>query len=100
MTRGVADLPFATYRVDQGTVTFDASSHFDPRLSILATARQAGYEIMVTITGQQSDPEVNASTNPPLPPAVTAAGTLKSAVIFYVCLMCPEKHVWATAKGL
>ncbi len=65
---GIADLPFATYQIERGRVEFTRTSHFDPLLSIVATANQGSYEITLIVTGHLSDPELTASTVPPLPP--------------------------------
>ncbi len=68
INEGIADLPFATYRIDRGRVEFTQTSHFDPLLSIVATANPGRYEVTLIVTGHLSDPELAASTVPPLPP--------------------------------
>lgn len=54
------------FEIQRGTITFDeAISPPDPKLDIMGIANVSTYRVMVTVTGQVSDPKVALAIDPP-----------------------------------
>jgi translocation and assembly module TamB len=59
-------LPFANFRVEQGTVRLTEADPYVLRLFLSGTSRRYGYDLRMEITGNASDPVVAFSSSPPL----------------------------------
>lgn len=59
-------LPFATFRVEQGTVRLTEADPYSLRLFLQGTSRRYGYDLRMEITGTAADPLVTFSSSPPL----------------------------------
>jgi translocation and assembly module TamB len=59
-------LPFATFRVQQGTVELTEADPYEPQLFVTGTARRYGYDVQMEVTGAASAPIVTFSSSPAL----------------------------------
>ncbi len=59
-------LPFATFKVEQGTVRLTEADPFALGLFVSGTARRYGYDLRMEITGSAAQPVVTFSSSPPL----------------------------------
>jgi translocation and assembly module TamB len=59
-------LPFATFRVEQGTVRLTEADPYSLRLFMVGTSRRYGYDLRMELTGTAADPVVAFSSSPPL----------------------------------
>lgn len=60
-------LPSGPLQVESGTVYFDRSDPFVPRVALQARARRLGYELRARVEGSYDRPEIYLSSDPPLP---------------------------------
>lgn len=59
-------LPFAAFRVEQGTVRLTEADPYALRLFMTGTSRRYGYDLRMELTGTASEPVLAFSSNPPL----------------------------------
>lgn len=59
-------LPFATFRVEQGTVRLTEADPYSLQLFLSGTSRRYGYDLRMEITGSAAEPLVTFSSSPPL----------------------------------
>jgi translocation and assembly module TamB len=59
-------LPGATVEFRGGTLTFEPSNPFVPRLQLIGQTEKFGHDITVVVTGPYDAPEVDLSASPPL----------------------------------
>ncbi|HEX2854508.1 MAG TPA: translocation/assembly module TamB domain-containing protein [Opitutaceae bacterium] len=59
-------LPFASFRVEQGTVRLTEADPYSLRIYLAGTSRRYGYDLRMDITGTAVDPVVAFSSSPPL----------------------------------
>jgi hypothetical protein len=62
-----AKLPFSTLEIQRGEVRFRPNVPFDPLLDLRGRSMIRPYEINLYITGPVSNPNIQPSSNPPLP---------------------------------
>ena len=65
--RGTYRLQGRTLTVDRGTLSLGGQSEFDPDLDVAASARISSYILRVLLSGRLSNPQVDLSSDPPLP---------------------------------
>lgn len=66
LNQGVILFPFATFRVQQGTVTVTRDDPYAPQLNVTATGRAYGYDITLRLSGTPDDPQLVFSSTPSL----------------------------------
>lgn len=59
-------LPGGTMTFERGLVRFSEEDLFEPRLELLGEARLAGYDVVLEVSGPLGEPQVEASSSPPL----------------------------------
>jgi translocation and assembly module TamB len=59
-------LPFATFRVEQGSVRLTEADPYSLQLFLTGTSRRYGYDLRMDLTGTATDPIVTFSSSPPL----------------------------------
>ncbi|MDB6092868.1 MAG: hypothetical protein JWM32_430 [Verrucomicrobia bacterium] len=59
-------LPFANFRVDQGTVRLTEADPYSLRLYMSGTSRRYGYDLRMEMTGTAAEPIVTFTSSPPL----------------------------------
>ena len=59
-------LPFAAFRVEQGSVRLTESDPYELRLFLTGTSRRYGYDLRMELTGTATEPVLAFSSNPPL----------------------------------
>ncbi|MEO7413892.1 MAG: translocation/assembly module TamB domain-containing protein [Opitutaceae bacterium] len=59
-------LPFASFRVEQGTVRLTESDPYSLQLFLAGTSRRYGYDLRMELTGTATEPVVTFSSSPPL----------------------------------
>ena len=62
-----ASLPFSTLSVSRGFIYFNKDAPFQPSLEIQADSQARDYLVHAYIYGQASEPEIQLSSEPPLP---------------------------------
>lgn len=60
-------LPSGALRIESGTVYFDRSDPFVPRVALQAQALRLGYDLRARVEGPYDRPEIYLSSEPPLP---------------------------------
>ncbi len=63
---GAIRFPFATMRIQQGTVTLSEDNPYRPQLFITATSRIFGYDLQMELSGMADDPVLEFTSHPPL----------------------------------
>ncbi len=63
---GAIRFPFATLRIDQGSVSMTQDNPYRPQLFVLASSRIFGYDIQMELRGTADDPVLEFSSHPPL----------------------------------
>ncbi|GHC11662.1 translocation/assembly module TamB domain-containing protein [Cerasicoccus arenae] len=66
LQRGIVMFPFATLRLDQGSVSISQNEPEIPKLNIVASGRAYGYDLQMRVTGTASDPVVSFTSTPSL----------------------------------
>lgn len=78
----VASLPFSTLSISSGFVAFNKDAPFQPTLELQAESQVRDYLVRAYIYGKANDPQVQLSSEPPLPHAdivsLLATGTTTS----------------------
>jgi len=59
-------LPFATFRVNQGSVRLTEADPFVPVLAVTGTGRRFGYDLHLELSGPATTPQLRFSSSPPL----------------------------------
>ncbi|MBB5352007.1 autotransporter translocation and assembly factor TamB [Haloferula luteola] len=79
-----AKLPFSTLNIDKGFVVLRPDHPFDPILDIKGHSSVRPYEIDLYVYGPVSDPQIQPTSNPPLPESevytLLASGTTTSGI--------------------
>ncbi len=63
---GGVRFPFATMRINQGTVSLSQDNPYQPQLFITASTRLFGYDLHMELSGTADDPSLEFSSHPPL----------------------------------
>lgn len=63
---GQVSLPFASLRVEQGSVRLTEAEPYEPQLTVMASGRRIGYDLRMELTGPASSPNLVFSSSPPL----------------------------------
>ena len=58
--------PFASFKIQNGTVSLNRSDPYTPVLDILADSTRLDYQLQLNVTGPADDPEVHFSSSPTL----------------------------------
>ncbi|GAA5483741.1 translocation/assembly module TamB domain-containing protein [Haloferula sargassicola] len=79
-----AKLPFSTLNIDKGYVVLRPDHPFDPVLDIKGHSSVRPYEIDIYVYGPVSDPQIQPTSNPPLPESeiytLLASGTTTEGI--------------------
>ncbi|MGE9271566.1 MAG: translocation/assembly module TamB domain-containing protein, partial [Verrucomicrobiales bacterium] len=68
----VAQLPFSTLEINTGKVTMNPDRPFEPTLNIKGESTIRPYQVEVYVYGPVSNPTLQLTSNPPLPPTEVA----------------------------
>ncbi len=63
---GGVRFPFATMRINQGTITLSQDNPYQPQLFITASTRLFGYDLNMELSGTADDPSLEFTSHPPL----------------------------------
>ncbi len=63
---GAVRFPFATMRINQGTITLSQDNPYQPQLFITASTRLFGYDLNMELSGTADDPMLEFTSHPPL----------------------------------
>lgn len=66
INQGQVLLPFATFSIRQGSVRLTEADPFEPRLSVIGTARRYGYDLRMEVTGTATKPQLLFTSTPSL----------------------------------
>ncbi|MEO6873908.1 MAG: translocation/assembly module TamB domain-containing protein [Opitutaceae bacterium] len=64
--QGSVLFPFATFKVQQGTLRLSEADPFHARVSLIGTAQRRDYQLRLEVTGQLPEPVVTMSSTPAL----------------------------------
>lgn len=67
VVRGDYTFAGTTFELTRGEINFDVSGPIDPRLDIRAETEASGTDVIVTITGNATEPEIAFTSDPALP---------------------------------
>ncbi len=63
---GAIRFPFATMRIQQGTISLSQDNPYRPQLFITASSRIFGYDLQMELSGTADDPSLEFTSHPPL----------------------------------
>jgi translocation and assembly module TamB len=64
--QGLVLFPFATFKVQQGTLRLSEADPFHARVNLLGTASRRDYQLRIEVTGQLPEPVITLSSTPAL----------------------------------